>query len=127
MSDVYPVPKTYRAPKKPKGLKSRNEDRSKAQFAKAFHSEEYVEFVHSLGCAVPGCNRTNIQCAHVGPTRRNGGMWYEIVPLCGPAFNWKGHHAEQEGRTEQFNAEYGIELIDIAAATALRFKERYQP
>jgi hypothetical protein len=118
---VRAVPKTYRAPRPRKGLAARNPDRASAKFADAFLSKEYVEFIHSLGCCTPGCRKIDIEAAHVGPTRANGGKWYEIAPLC------SAHHREQEGATEKFNAKHGVDLVDIAAATALRWKERTKP
>lgn len=121
MSDPYfrPYPKpAVRDKARPKRL-GKNEKRAAAQFVKAFHSEDYVRFVHSLGCAVSWCRRTNIECAHVGSTRRNAGRWYEIAPLC------TEHHREQEGRTHWFDKKYGTDLMATAAATALRFREKY--
>lgn len=113
---VYSAPKpTPRDKKAPKGLKPRNDKRADAQFEKAFLSEEYVEFVHSLGCCVPGCRKVDIECAHVGSTRKNGGRWFEIAPLCA------AHHRTQEGRTNAFNEKFGIDLLSIAAATAQRW------
>ncbi len=110
-----------------KPIKPRNDARAKAQFERAFLSEAYVDFVHSLGCSVPGCSRTNIECAHVGKTRKNGGKWYEIAPLCGadPRDGWEGHHPIQESiGTEAMNKRHGIDLLLIAAAVALRWRER---
>jgi len=115
---VRAVPKTYRAPRPRKGLAARNPDRASAKFADAFLSKEYVEFVHSLGCCTPGCRKIDIEAAHVGPTRANGGKWYEVVGLC------REHHREQEGRTDSFNEKYSLDLVDIAACIALRWKER---
>jgi hypothetical protein len=112
-----PVPKVYRD-KKPRKHLGPNEERKAAKFADAFLSAEYVDFVHSLGCCTPGCRKTDIECAHAGPTRANGGRWFEVVPLC------SAHHREQEGRTNAFNEKHGIDLIDIAAATALRWRSR---
>ena len=116
---IYPCPKpTPRDKKKPRGLKLRNDARADAQFEKAFLSSEYVEFVHSLGCCIAGCRKVDIECAHVGSTRKNGGRWYEIAPLC------KAHHREQEGRTQAMNEKYSVDLLDIASATALRWREK---
>jgi hypothetical protein len=93
-----------------------NPKRKAKLFALQFHSSAYVEFVHSAPCAVRGCERGPIQCAHVGKTRANGGRWYEIAPLC-PV-----HHLAQEGRTEWFNARYGVDLMEIAFRLAADWK-----
>lgn len=127
MSDgiVRAVPKTYRAPKARKRL-GKNEDRAAAQFEKAFHSSEYVGFVHEQDCAVPGCRNREIEFAHCGKTRKNGGLWHEGAPLCGGVSGM--HHREQERiGTEAFNRKYGVDLLDIAARLALRWREKIKP
>ena len=118
MSDgVRAYPKTYRATR-PKKRLGKNPVRAEAKFADAFLSREYVLFIHTeLLCCIPGCRKVP-ECAHVGPhTRKMGGKWYEIAPLC------PEHHREQEGQTERMNRKYGVDLVDIAAATALRWKQ----
>lgn len=102
---------------------ARGKARKRERFERAFHSVEFVLFVKSLGCCVPGCERTDIQCAHVDRPRSRGGRWFEIAPLCGSE-DRPGHHREQEKRTKWFNRKYGIRLELIAAATAQRFLQR---
>jgi hypothetical protein len=92
--------------------------RKRERFARAYLSEEYVEFVHSLACSAPRCQRTDIEAAHVGKPRSRGGRWDEIAPLCSI------HHSEQEKRTPRFNATYGVDLESVAAAVALRWMEK---
>lgn len=111
--------------KKRKRIRPVNEKRKARLFALQFLSSEYVEFIHEQDCAVPGCQRRDIACAHAGKTRANGGRWYEIAPLCGR--EGPGHHQEQEGRTEWFNRKYCIDLLDIAARLALRWKQKIKP
>jgi hypothetical protein len=97
------------------GLRPVNPARRAKRFAEQFHSDAFVSWVHSLACAVPGCQRTDIEAAHVGRTRARGGTWQEVAPLCAP------HHREQEGRSRAFGARYGIDLDAIAAAVAQRW------
>lgn len=85
------------------------------RFERAFHSVGFVKWVKSLACSVPGCERTDIECAHVGKPRSRGGTWQEVAPLCAP------HHRQQEKRTAAFNREHGVEMEWIAAAVALRW------
>jgi hypothetical protein len=113
-----PAPKSYRAPRKPKGLRAKNPERAARKFEDAFLSKEYVEWVHEHGCVIPGCRKVEVHAAHVGPTRACGGKWFEIVGLC------PDHHREQEGDTEGMNEKYGVDLIDVAAWLAMRWKER---
>lgn len=108
--------------RKPETVKRRRERKAK-RFGVQFHSDAFVEFVHSLGCCIPGCRREDIQAAHVGRTRGRGGQWWEVAPLCGAEY--PGHHQEQEGRTPYMNERYGVDLELIASATAQRFLEKY--
>lgn len=96
--------------------RTKNKAKRATRFERAFLSREYVAWIHSQPCAIPGCGRRDIQCAHVGKPRSRGGRWYEIAPLCGDA--WPGHHQEQEKRTSAVNAKYGIDLEAIAAGLA---------
>ena len=96
----------------------RNAKRVRRRFQEAYHSKWFVLWVKSLACSVPGCERTDIECAHVGRPRSRGGKWWECAPLCKP------HHRAQEKRTPAFNREHNIDLESIAAAVALRWKER---
>lgn len=95
-------------------LKKRGRNAHK-RFEAAFHSVGFVKWVHSLGCSVPNCQRTDIEAAHVGKPRSRGGRWTEVAPLCAP------HHREQEKRTPWFNEKYGIQLEWIAASVAQRW------
>jgi hypothetical protein len=71
------------------------------------------EFIRSLSCLVYGCNRWPIEAAHT-VTRKAGGCgssWRQQVPLC------RKHHTcpqGQEGRTEEFGKEHGINLHALA-------------
>ncbi len=98
--------------RRPLARVTKNRAKRVARFERAFLSREYVAWIHSQPCAIPGCRRRDIQCAHVGRPRSRGGRWYEIAPLCAV------HHAEQEKRTSAVNAKYRIDLEAIAARLA---------
>ena len=53
--------------------------------------------------------------AHIVPEARGEGDWERLVPLCRTA------HREQEGRTPQFEAKYGVSLKRLAKATTARW------
>lgn len=59
--------------------------RKRERFAKQFHSDAFVRFVHSRPCAITGLLsgnfQTTIQCAHVGKSRGAGGTWKDVIPL----------------------------------------------
>lgn len=92
-----------------------NRERRAREFAKAFNDPGFVAWVHSLGCSVPGCWRTDIEAAHVEKPRSRGGVWTGVAPLCAR------HHDAQEKRTDAFNADHGIDLYLIADAVAQRW------
>ena len=100
-----------------KAATARRQARSRAKFRRQFHSDAFVDFIHSLGCVVPLCTSEQIEAAHVEKRSRGQRVtWEAVVPLC----VW--HHHEQEGRNAEFEARYGLDLESIAAATALRWK-----
>ena len=92
--------------------------------------EAYRTWIRERLCAVAGPNygpgqrycdfwpwRPGMECAHL-KTRGSGGEdGGNIVPLC-PA-----HHEEQEGRTAEFEARYGVDLSAIAADLWVRYRE----
>lgn len=96
---------------KPKvAVKKRNVSRHAAEWRRAYGSPERADFVNWLACVV--CGYSPCENAHI----ENGGMGRKadarfVVPLC------PKHHREQEGRTEAFQAQYGIDLYDYAAKT----------
>lgn len=108
--------KTRRPAKGSGGLRSRkpiakrNPKRKAKEFARAYGSDERVEFVRWLPCLL--CARMPSQNAHVG----NGGMSRKadadrIVPLCGPDVT--GCHAiydDWRGSQRSFEEAYASEL-----------------
>lgn len=91
---------------------TRDTAKRQRRFERAFLSSAYVAWIHAQPCAVPGCTRSDIECAHVGRPRSRGGCWYEIAPLCSL------HHREQEKRTAWSDAKYGTDLEGRAAGLA---------
>ena len=114
-----PLPRATK-PMKRTRIKRVNPARKARRFEAAYHSPAFIAWVHSLACAVPGCQRTDIHASHV-VSRARGGTWQDVAPLC------SAHHRAQEGRTRQFNEEHGIDLEGIAAAVALRWKAFIRP
>lgn len=108
--------KRSRTPMKRSRLAPVNKERRATTFARVFGSSARVRFVKSLPCSVPGCDRRDIENAHM----TIGGMGYRadadaIAPLCAR------HHAEQEGRTAAFEREKGLPegfLLTCAQTTA---------
>lgn len=89
----------------------------RARFKLAYLSREYVRWiVQEHHCSVPDCWRVDIDPAHT-VKRSRGGRWFQIVPLC------RMHHDEQEGRTEAFGLDYGIDLHEYATRLALRWQK----
>lgn len=111
---LSPGTKPLRA-KKP--MKRRNPERAARRFAESFHSPEFVAWVHSLGCCIPGCRSEEIEAAHV-TSRARGGTWEDVVGMC------NRHHFESHTIGQhRFQRKYGIDLESIAAATCLRWKQ----
>lgn len=76
----------------------------------------YGDWLRSLACVVPGCRDERIECAHVR-SRGAGGTWEDQVPLC------TVHHSEQHALgVRTFARRYGLDLADLAAAHALRWR-----
>ena len=84
---IYPAPKPAPRKKVPKPLKRSarinpvNVERKAEAFKQDYHSEEFVQWVHSLGCSVAGCRETKIEAAHA-VSRGAGGTWADVLPLC---------------------------------------------
>ncbi len=72
--------------------------------------------MRSLACVVAGCTDGRIECAHVR-SRGAGGDWTSQVPLC------VVHHAEEHALgIVTFQSRHGLDLADLAAAHALRWR-----
>lgn len=96
-----------------RGAPPRATGRPSQRFA-ARRDPEFVAYVHTLPCLVANAEcRGDVVAAHVVKTR-GAGAWDRgfVAPLCA------GHHAEQEGRTAEFNAKYGVDLEQVAAELA---------
>lgn len=76
----------------------------------------YSDFIRLLPCAVPDCQRRDIEAAHVVKCRGMGGCNGDktgLAPLCGSRA-LPGHHQEQEGRTTVFELKHRIDLRGLA-------------
>jgi hypothetical protein len=96
-----------------KPLRARNPERKEAMYERNFSGGTgpgHDEFIRGLPCLVFGCNRWPIEAAHT-VTRKRGGCgssWRQQVPLC------RKHHPVQEGRTDEFGREVGLDLNALA-------------
>lgn len=99
-----------------KPLPSRSKDGAKRARVRRrqFGSDEFMDWLHALRCAVPGCVVWKVEAAHAR-SRGAGGTAADILPLCGgPA----GHHAEQHAiGVRTFERKYGFSMREAAART----------
>lgn len=113
-----PLLKPQKVKRKPTPLRACNPKRKAEKYEKNFSGEipagpGHDEFIRGLSCLVFGCNRYPIEAAHT-VTRKAGGCgssWRQQVPLC------RKHHTGpqgQEGRTEEFGREHGLDLHALA-------------
>jgi hypothetical protein len=87
---------------------TQNKDKIERDFARAYHSAEYVEGVKGLECYVPGCYRRPVDAAHGEHSKGATGDWRFLLPLCS---GLDGHHREQHSLGRRtFEAKYGISL-----------------
>lgn len=135
---LTPVPKPERVEKKRKGLKRVNEARAAAKRLRNFPEADVVEQwclvrrqlaayqrEHGIKMFPAGWSRCwgPVDPAHVTPLGGGGvkSDKYDVVRLC------RGHHGEQEGRTEAFEARYGLDLKAEAARYAAGERDPLPP
>ena len=95
-----------------------NPERKARRFANTYHSDEFVAWIHSMPCCVPGCDERQIEATHIR-SRGAGGKWEDVVPM-GAA-----HHRElHQLGIRTFSAKYGIDLPIIARVHAAVWRER---
>ncbi len=94
---------------------TKNKAKRERDFARAYHSPEYVTGVRKLECYVPGCYHRPVDAAHGEHSKGATGTWRSLLPLCS---GLDGHHREQHtlGR-RTFEAKYGLSLEVGALAT----------
>ena len=99
---------------------ARRKERKASEFARKYHSEEYVEFVHRQRCCVALYSQTcsgtiefSHNDSHAGTGRKGG--YVHGVPMC------RGHHVEYDS-VKQFALDYpGLDLTAVAASTLAAF------
>lgn len=97
-------------------VRKRNAKRKASEWARAYGSEERVEWVQRQPCAI--CGYPVCQNCHIG----TGGIGRKadadhIAPLC------SDHHRELHQHGQQtFEATYGIRLDAVARNTALAYR-----
>tara|TARA_R110002110_G_scaffold104794_2_gene263915 strand:- start:51 stop:368 length:318 start_codon:yes stop_codon:yes gene_type:complete len=89
----------------------RKRERKKALFARNFHSQERVEWIRSLPCALTGIEGQSHN-AHM-KSRGSGGTWHHIVPLSTAA-----HRDYDELDKVHFAAKYGTTKAAVKSLAA---------
>lgn len=115
-SNFTPVPKPQPKEKKePKAPRKKNLKRSSDSFERAYHSQERVEFINGLPCHIDGCQRIDIENAHIEVAGMSLKASYDkIVPAC------RGHHRSRKDSMHSLSREEyeGTHLVDLAALAA---------
>lgn len=100
-------------------ISPRNDERRRRLFLRAYGSEERVAWIRRQPCAVPGCGwRHGCHNAHV-LSKGAGGTADDVVPLCG-----LHHHQQHQLGAQTFEERHGVDLCDLAAEYARRWRER---
>jgi hypothetical protein len=94
----------------------RKSERKKELFARTFHSQERVEWIRDLPCALTGLEGQSHN-AHM-KSRGSGGTYKDIVPL-----SFRGHRDYDELGEEDFEARYGRTKYKLATLA----EHYYQP
>lgn len=96
-----------------------NRKRKAKLFVRNYHSEGFVDWIHSLACSVSGKEGSDsdpIVAAHT-LGKGAGGDWTMVVPML-HSLHDKLHNIG----IETFEKRYGVDLELIAAAVHLRWK-----
>ena len=101
-------------------LKRVNARRKRERFERAYGSVARVLWYRSCACVVPGCPGRS-EYAHVR-SRGAGGTADDGVPACNAH-----HRLLHRLGVRLFNAMFGIDLADLAAQHALRWRAFSQP
>lgn len=102
------------------GVRKVNPKRKAERFAAAYHSEAFCAWVRGLGCVVDGCRSDKIHVAHVR-SRGAGGRWSDTVALC-----VDHHDTLHRVGIRSFEQATGLDLADLAAVTAMRWRQYSQ-
>ncbi len=99
-----------------------NRERKKRLFAEDFYSQEFVDFIHSLPCALCGIRR-NVEAAHVR-SRGAGGKAKDVVPLCGEMFYGRAMSCHSRYDLDaDFRYDHKPTLTALAASLWAQFNE----
>ncbi|MCK9494178.1 MAG: hypothetical protein M0R75_01600 [Dehalococcoidia bacterium] len=102
-------------------LRARNDARREVRFLRAYESPARVLWTRGCGCVVTGCRSTRIEVTHVR-SRGAGGTADDTVAMC------RDHHRElHRVGTLVFEARHRLDLADLAAQHALRWRQGSQP
>lgn len=107
-----PCPKPEpREKKPPKPLRAKNAARAADTFTRCYGSEERVEWVQTLPCIVPGCDKPSENMHIEGDGASRKADYTKIVPCCG------GHHRTRSDSLHNIGREEfeGTHLVDLAA------------
>jgi len=107
----------------PLARKTRLKAKGGSRFPKSVN-RKYRAWIRTQSCVlypVAWCGgyegRSRIEPAHVKPFASSGRDAGTICPLC------PKHHDEQEGKTREFEARYGVNLTDLAAQYWARYQQ----
>jgi len=89
----------------------RRSQRKKDLFARTFHSQERVEWIRALPCALTGLEGQSHN-AHT-KSRGSGGTYEDIVPL-----SFRGHRDYDELGEEDFEYRYGTTKAEVKSLAA---------
>jgi hypothetical protein len=89
----------------------RKSERKKELFARTFHSQERVEWIRDLPCALTGLEGQSHN-AHM-KSRGSGGTYHDIVPL-----SFRAHRDYDELGEEDFASRYGTTKAAVKSLAA---------
>lgn len=88
-------------------LKKRNEKRAREAFRRTFGPPGFSDFVRNLPCVLCG-DRPSVP--HHDPTRKSGGTWVDVSPVCRTCHNEIRHGLN--GGVKRFWREVGMDYAE---------------
>lgn len=89
--------------------------------SKPVRSSAHLQFIRTLPCSVPHCQRAYVDAAHVGPhglSQKASDL--STVPLC------RKHHREYDANPRAFERARGLTLASAAHALAMKPKIQHR-